>query len=66
MKNDKINTKNCKEDGTKFLGNKSIRNKNKNYQSHIERKWKPYKFMTFEEKKRLADRESFKDHMKQV
>jgi hypothetical protein len=62
MKNDKIKGKNCDIDQVKFLENKSKRDKS----SHMGRKWKPYKYMTYEEKKRLADKESLKDHMRQV
>jgi len=60
MKNDKIKGKNCDKDHTKFLENKRKRDIN------IGRKWKPYKYMTYEEKKRLADKEALKDHMRQV
>lgn len=60
MKNDKIKGKNCDIDHTKFLENKRKRDNN------IGRKWKPYKYMTYEEKKRLADKAALKDHMRQV
>jgi hypothetical protein len=65
MKNDNINYKNCDVNSKKILSNKTKRNNKKNYPKSGE-KWKPYKYMTYEEKKRLADRESFKDHLKQV
>lgn len=44
----------------KFLENKSKRD------AKSKRKWKPYKELTYEERKSLSDRESIKDHFKQV
>ena len=62
MSNDKLNEKNYKQEFHKLIGNKIDRDLNSKYG----RKWKPYKYMTFEEKKRMADRESIKDHRKHV
>jgi hypothetical protein len=62
MKHDNINGKNGDKDYSKLLENKTKRNK----YNQMGRKWKPYKFMTYEEKKRLADKEALKDHWKQV
>ena len=47
-----------KED--KLLENKSKRDK------RYKRKWKPYKNLSYAEKKYLADKESFKDNFKRV
>jgi hypothetical protein len=37
-----------------------LKNKNKN------RKWKPYKYLNYDEKRRLSNKESDKDHLKHV
>jgi hypothetical protein len=42
---------------SKFLEHKSRRDK---------AKWKPYNSLTYEEKRRLADKEALKDHLKWV
>jgi hypothetical protein len=45
---------------------KLLENKVKREGKPTSKKWKPYKHMTYEEKKRLGDKEALKDHLKHV
>ena len=47
----------------KYLEQKIKRDEKQNFQ---QKKWKPYKYLTWEEKKRLSDRETIKDSIKNV
>jgi hypothetical protein len=49
-----------------YTKNQTPFNQSKNGKPGYSRKWKPYKYMSYDEKKRLMDKESYKDHLKQV
>ena len=54
-----------KKQSTKTV-NESLSQHNKSKNHNFARNWKPFKYLNKYEKRRLQDKESFKDHEKQV
>ena len=57
-----INNNNIKKEEKNFLEKKHKRDQN---QKHKNKPWIPYSKLPYEERKKISDRESFKDHIKQ-